>query len=364
LDANFAVAWANLSVVGTLIFAEFEPTAERLAEAKRALDTALRLQPSLGEAHFALGLYRYRGLRDYDGALKAFDEAIDHGVNKALSIEFSSYVKRRQGKWEEALALNEQSQKLDPRNAIIYSEGAVTYHALRRFGEARMMIDRALEITPNNPVLLAQKARTFQSEGDFEAAERLLEHVPVDPQQPELIGTRYTQWMCTRRFGDVIRVLEGVLATSESLPKPMVANYRARLGFAKLCVSDAADGTRNLIRAREDLERLHDGSDKGEAFLEDLIIVDALLGDRPRVEANISNLPARVIKDALYGPSVEESVASAWAQLREPDAAIEILQRLLSKPGGPTCGVLRTHPMWDPLRSDPRFQRMCEERTP
>jgi TolB-like protein/Tfp pilus assembly protein PilF len=173
LDANFAVAWANLSLVHTLSFAEFDPTAERLAEAKRALDTAFRLQPGLGEAHFALGLYRYRGLRDYEGALKAFDDAIDHGVNKALSLEFSSYVKRRQGKWDESLALNDQSQKLDPRNAIIYSERALTLDAMRRYAEARTMIDRALEITPSSPVLLAQKARTFQAEGNFEAAEPL-----------------------------------------------------------------------------------------------------------------------------------------------------------------------------------------------
>ncbi len=192
LDPKFALAWANLSAIHTLIYAEVNPTAERLVLAKRAIDTAFQLQSGLGEAHLALGLYRYRGLRDYNGALKAFDEAIEHGVNKALSIEFSSYVKRRQGKWDESLALNDQSQKLDPRNVIIYSERAVIYHALRRFPEARAMIDRALEITPNNLLLLGQKARTFQSEGDFGAAEKLLEHVPLDPQQPELIGTRYT----------------------------------------------------------------------------------------------------------------------------------------------------------------------------
>ena len=358
LDANFAVAWANLSLVHTLSFAEFEPTAERLAEAKRALDTAFRLQPGLGEAHFALGLYRYRCLRDYDGALKAFNDAIYHGVNKALSLEFSSYVKRRQGKWDESLALNDESQKLDPRNAIIYSERAVTLAGLRRYGEARTMIDRALEITPNNPVLLAQKARTFQAEGNFEAAERLIEQVPFNPQQPESIATLYNQWMCTRRFDDVIRVLEGMLATAESLPKPMGANIRVRLGFAKICAGDAEGGRRELVRGREELAGLRDGSDNRAAFLEELIIADGLLRDRQQVEANIAALPDEVMKDAFYGPEVEESVACAWAQLGESDKSIEVLRRLLSKPGGPTRGNLRAHPLWEPLRSDPRFQEL------
>jgi len=358
LDANFAVAWANLSLVHTLSFAEFDPTAARLAEAKQALDTALRLQPGLGEAHFALGLYRYRGLRDYDGALKAFNDAIDHGVNKALSLEFSSYVKRRQGKWAESLALNDQSQKVDPRNAIIYSERAITLNGLRRYGEARTMIDRALEITPNNPVLLAQKARTFQAEGNFEEAERLVEQVPFNPQQPELIATLYNQWICTRRFGDVIRVLEGMLATSESLPKPIMANYRGRLGFAKICAGDADGGRRDLLRAREELAGLRDRSDNRVGFLEDLIVVDALLRDREQVEANIAAMPPEVIRDAFYGPEAEEAVACAWAHLGEPDKAIEILRRLLSKPAGPSRGILRAHPIWEPLRSDPRFQEL------
>jgi serine/threonine-protein kinase len=358
LDTNFAVAWANLSLVHTLSFAEFDPTAARLAEAKRALDTAFRLQPGLGEAHFALGLYRYRGLRDYEGALKAFDDAIDHGVNKALSLEFSSYVKRRQGKWDESLALNDQSQKLDPRNAIIYSERAVTLSGLRRYGEARTMIDRALEITPSSPVLLAQKARTFQAEGNFEAAERLAEQIPFNPQQPEQIGTLYNQWMCTRRFGDVIRVFEGMLATAEALPKSTVAASRLRLGFAKVCAGDGEGGRRDIALAREEWAALRNQSDNRAAFLEELITAAALLRDREQVEANIAAIPAEVIRDAFYGPEAEETVACAWAHLGESDMAIEILRRLLSKPGGPTRGTLRAHPIWEPLWSDRRFQEL------
>ena len=360
LDPKFAVAWAALSAVQTLIYAEFDPTPERLAEAKRFLDTAFKLQPDLGDAHYALGLYRYRGLRDYDGALSALQAAIDRGSNKALCLEFSAYVKRRQGRWEDALALHPQSEKLDPLNIIIFSEWAHTNRALRRLAEARALLDRALEITPNNPLLLTQKAETFQAEGDFESAERVLAHLPFDAQQRQLIEARCMQWACTRRFGEIVRVLEGVLATSESVPKHLIAVYRQWLGFARIGLGDRERAAVDLQQAREHLEALRERSDNGEGFLNELLVVDALLGDKTRVDLNAAKLGSKITGDAYEGPVFEQFIAAARAQLREPDEAIEILQRLIEKPGGVavTRALLRADPIWDPLRNDQRFQRL------
>ena len=362
LDPKFALAWAALSAAQTYIYANFDPTAQRLAQAKGALDTAFQLQPDLGEAQFALGLYRYRGLWDYEGALKAFEVALERGVNKPLSLEFSAYVKRRQGKWNEALALHTQSEKLDPLNILILSEQAVTYRALRKYAEARTLLDRALEITPNNPLLLAQKAETFQAEGDFQSAEQLLEHVPLDVQQPELIAAHYRQWFYTRRYGDIIRVFEGFLAPPESLPKHLVAIYRARLGWAKRLGGDPEGAARDLTRAREELEALREQSDTGEGFLEELIVIDALLRDKARVDLNVARIQDEIATDAFIGPVAEQAVAAARAHLGEPDAAIGILRALLEKPGALslTRANLRAEPMWDPLREDPRFEALVE----
>jgi TolB-like protein/Tfp pilus assembly protein PilF len=360
LDSAFALAWAHLSVIRTLTYAEADPSAEQLSKAKHALDSALRLQPGLGEAHFALGLYRYRALRDYDGALKAFDGAIEHGVHKSLSIEFSAYVKRRQGKWDEALALHGKSQVLDPRNSVLFSEQGVTYSALRRFPEARQMIDRAIEIMPRDPLLLAQKAATFVQEGEFEAAEQLLQRVPVDPQHLDVLGTRLTLWMCTRRFDDAIRMLEAALAVPESLPKHAVAYYRARLGSIRRQVNDAEGATRELTLARDELEALRLESDTGEGFLQYLIVVEALLGEKARVDAHAAKMQDDIARDAFEGPGLEQAIAVARTQLGESDAAIEIIGRLLSKPGAGalTSALLRADPIWDPLRGDPRFQEL------
>ncbi len=361
LDPKFAVAWANLSAIQTLIYAEFDPAAGRLVEAKRSVDTAFHLQPDLGDAHFALGLYRYRGLHDYDGALQEFERAVEHGVNKAMSTEFSAYVKRRQGKWEEVLALHAESEKLDPRNIIIFSERAVTYHGLRRFAEARALLDRALEITPNDARLFAQKAGLFQAEGDLDSAERLLEHVPVNAQQLPLVARHYNQLLYRRRFGDIIRILEGVLAKPESLPPHLVATYNAQLGFARMCAGDSEGAKRDLLQARDKFDAIRQRSDDDEAFAEHLVVIDALLRDKPRVEVDAARLQRAITRDAFYGPPKEAAIAAARAQLGEADAAIEILQRLLQKPGDEclTPVLLRLDPIWDPLRSDGRFQQLA-----
>jgi TolB-like protein/Tfp pilus assembly protein PilF len=360
LDPKFAQAWANLSVVQTFIYAEFDPRTQQLTNAKRSLDRATQLQPDLGDVFFALGLYRYRGLRDYDGALKAFEEAIERGANRATSLEFIGYVKRRQGRWEEALASLAESAALDPRNVIIFSERAVTLRALRRFAEARGAVDRALEINSNNPLLLAQKARIYQAEGDFATAEKLIQRLPLDRQQLELVGTRYLQWTCTRQFGEAARVLEELLAQPEPLPQFLGAIYRARLGTVRRWTGDTAGARRDLILARDQLETLRQQSVDGEGFLDSMIVLDGLLGDQAAVDLRALKLQDRIAHDAFEGPLAEEAMAGARTQLGQTDAAVTILRGLLQKPGNSclTTALLRADPMWDPLRSDPRFQEL------
>jgi TolB-like protein/predicted Zn-dependent protease len=361
LDPSFAVAWANLSLVQTLNYATYDPTAARLAEAKRALDNAMKLQPDLGDAWFALGLYRYRALSDYDGALKAFEEAIERGVNRAMSLEFSGYVNRRQGKWEEALAVHARSAALDPRNPIIFAEQAGTYRCLRRFSEAHAALDRALAISPDSQNLLAYKAMMYQAEGKFDAAAPLIERLAVEAADPEVMQPRFTQLMCTGKFADAAALLQHLLENSESQPPNLRAVYRTHLGMAKRLAGDTDGGTRDLTQGRDELEALRQQS-VGEGYLEDLMMVEAVLGNRAAVDQYASKLQNKIAKDAYEGPVLELAIAFARAQLGQTDEAISLLRDLLSKPGNDciTTAMLRTDPVWNPIRSDPRFQKLIE----
>ena len=193
LDPKFALAWAYRSVLQSYIYGDSDRTPRHLTAAKEALDEALQLDPDGSETQFALGLYRYRGLKDYPAALEAFQHARRREA-RVNSIEFSAYVKRRQGKWDEALELHRQSIELDPRSTIILSEAALSYRALRQFEKALDLLDRALEIEPASPLLIAQKGEVYLAMGETEKAAALIAQVPLDAQEPKNFLTRIRFW--------------------------------------------------------------------------------------------------------------------------------------------------------------------------
>ena len=361
LDPAFAVAWANLSVVQTLSYATYDPTATRLGEAKRALDTAMKLQPDLGDAWFALGVYRYRALNDYDGALQALQEAIERGANRAQALEFCGNVKRRQGKWDDALAFHAQAVELDPRNPVILGEHSVTYRCLRRFAEAHAALDRAIVVLPESQNLFAYKAMLYQAEGNFNAAGPLIERLAIDAAEPVLIQPRFTQLMCAGKYADAAALLQQALARSESLPSNLHAVFLTHLGFAKRLAGDMDGGTRDLTQGRDDLEAERQKS-VGENYLEDLMMAESVLGNRAAVDRYAAKLQERVGKDAFNGPAIELAIALSRAQLGQADEAIALLRDLLQKPGDDciTTALLRADPVWIPLRNDPRFQKLVE----
>jgi tetratricopeptide (TPR) repeat protein len=360
LDPKFAVAWAALSVAYFDVYSA-DHTPQRLADAKHAIDTAFQLQPDLGEAYMALGIYRTRVLRDYDGALEAFEKAGERGVNRAMTADFSSYVKRRQGKWEESLALSAQAGDSDPRNTNILVGRAQTYRALRRFKEAHTTLARALEITPAEPQLLALNAEVYQAEGNLKAARALLLAVPADGRDPAVFFIQFQQWGFERRYSDAIKTLSAILSAPQPMAAYQIASYRMLLGFAELCDGEQTAGRSDLIKARDQLERMQKEGDEGPRLTLHLTLINGALHDKEAVERYVSRIQEEISKDAMNGPSAATIVATARAALGENDAAIAALSDLLKIPGQSslTPALLRLDPAWDPLRKYPRFQKLA-----
>lgn len=365
LDPKFAVGWSFLSVAHSHKYNEFDPTPQRAAQAKEALQRAQNLQPDLGEVHFAEGMYRYKVLRDYEEAVKAFQKARDRSVNRVMAVEFSAYVKRRQGKWDEALRLHAESLELDPRNTIILSEAALTYRALRRFDEANALVDRAREIEPEAAPLLTLKAEIALAQGDLATAGRLLKPVALDGREP-MVAMGYVRcWIMMRQYSDAIRALKRVLKGPERLPGgkagSIAANYRAELSITE-ALAEEPEAKAGLQHARDELTSIRSQGGDTNWTATMLLLVSGLLKDRATVDGVAAQLREKIETDAFVGPSLKEAIAMARAHLGETETALESLKQLLQMPGegSLTPALLRADPLWDPLRNDPRFRELAE----
>src|SRR5438067_6023922 len=171
LDPKFALAWALLSYVAAVGYrTEFlQPTVALREEARQAAETALTLQPNLGEAVLAKGFYHYACLKDYDTALRYFEQARPLLPNSSRIPESLAYVERRRGQWERSESSFNEAERLDPRNVNLLSQHALSYMFLRRFPEALRKLDQVLNITPDDADAVATKAAIAQAEGDLPA---------------------------------------------------------------------------------------------------------------------------------------------------------------------------------------------------
>jgi tetratricopeptide (TPR) repeat protein len=307
-------------------------------------------------------MYQYRGRRDFEAALAAFEKARERSSNKVAAIEFSAYVKRRQGKWDEAIRLHSESLELDPRNPILLSEMAGTYRALRRYKEAHALLNRTREIEPNSPGVLTQHAELFAAEGDLEAAKAVVARLPLDGRDPLVFHTRLRLWMLSRQYAEAIKAVRNLMAGQEQHPPTFMAGYRASLGIFEALAGNAAAAKEELTWARDELTGIRANGDSGAVILKQLILVHAFLGEKSAVDRLAAEGRPEVGNDALAGPSLETTIAAARAQLGETEAAIAAVKDLLAKPGESslTSALLRLDPLWDSLRGDARFRELAQ----
>ena len=181
LDPKFALAWALLSYVDAsgYLTRTLQPTVALREEARQAAETALALQPNLGEAILAKGYYHYACLKDYDTAVRYLEQARQLLPNKSLIPENLAYVTRRRGQWDRSEAYFNEAERLDPRNVHLLTQHALSYVRLRRFPEALRKFDQVLNIIPDDVDTLVGKAAIAQAEGDLPRASALL--APLRP---------------------------------------------------------------------------------------------------------------------------------------------------------------------------------------
>jgi tetratricopeptide (TPR) repeat protein len=176
LDPKFALSWALLSYVDALgyLTLNLQPTVALREEARQAAETALTLQPNLGEAVVAKGYYHYACLKDYDTAVRYFEQARQFLPNSSQIPESLAYVARRRGQWDRSESYFNEAERLDPRNVNLLTSHAGSFHCTAAFPEALRKLDQVLDIIPDDVDTLAQKAAIAQAEGDLPRASALL----------------------------------------------------------------------------------------------------------------------------------------------------------------------------------------------
>jgi TolB-like protein/Flp pilus assembly protein TadD len=371
-DPHFALAHCLASRVhAELYWFGYDRSRVRLTQAKLAADNALRLQPDLGDARLALAYYYYYGYRDYELARAELAIAQRATPNDAEVWDAAGAIDRRQGRWDDAVPNFEKARELDPRNSAVLWNLAETYACVGRFADAERAFADGITIHPEAYLFsLAQAAIELKTKGKTELLRVALQRIPKDFDPGGAVTTVALRVsLIERDYAEGARVLgasryekfndTGVGGSAAvfdgcTLPKAFYEGLIAR-GRGEVDAAESAFLAAQRV-VESDLTQWRDDA-KTMALLG---LLQAMRGQKEEaVRAGrraVELLP--ISKDAYDGPLLATKLAVIYAQVGELDLAHELLAELVKSPNGPTAGTLRVEPEWDPLRGDPRFEKL------
>jgi len=368
-DPSFLVAYCHLARAHDITyFLGFDHTPARLALADAAVEAALRLRPNSGEAHLALAQHLYWGYRDYDRARQELTLARQALPNEPLALVLAGYIDRRQGRWDESTQELERALELDPRNLFILQQMSYTYEYLRRFKDVAAALDRVVSINPNDRTTRAQRAYTdLEWHADVQPLHAAIESIiSQDAGAAQTVSDRWMSLaLCERDKSAAERALAVMAADAchdQGIPFPrawcegMVCRLRG----------DNAAAQSAFMRARVEVEQLVRKEPNYAEALCVLGMIDAALGKKAEAiregQRAVELLP--ITKDALNGALMIQYLAVTCAWAKEKDLALEELAIAARIPSNVSYGFLRLHPYWDPLRGDPRFEKIAASLAP
>jgi serine/threonine protein kinase/TolB-like protein/Flp pilus assembly protein TadD len=368
-DPSFLQAYCQLAYAhDQLYFLGFDHTPARMALAEAAIEQAFRLGPDSGVTHLAHARDLYHGHLDRGGALAELKVARQTLPNDARIFQFMGYIQRRQGRWEESMQNLERAVDLDPRNTETLQQIAISYGVLRRYAEDKSMLDRALTVDPNDTITkVALAAVQFHSKADTAPLHQTIDS--IRNTDPAALPNVVNDWLsCALAERDIPGARNALDAFGDMpltdyavhLNRPLIEGVLARMtkrdDEAGAAFTAARTEQEKIVRAQPDY---------GPALCV-LGLIDAALGrkDDALREARRAVEVLPVDKDAINGPLMVEYLAMIAAWAGDKDLACEQLAIAVRPPSTVSYGQLKLLPFWDPLRGDPRFEKIVASLAP
>jgi TolB-like protein/predicted Ser/Thr protein kinase/Flp pilus assembly protein TadD len=370
-DPTFFQAYCQLVWVHDQLYhLRVDHTPARLALAEAAIDSAFRLRPDAGEAHLVRAGHLYRGYRNYDGALAELEFARQTLPNDARLFELKGYVERRRpgGNQEEALRNFEKALELDPRNVLILHQTASSCDHSRHYAEQQAVLDRLLAIEPNDADTKVWRAFVeFDWKADTRSLHQVIDEIRLkNPAALQRVGDSW--FYCALAERDAAAAANAISALGENRVGNEVAKYSPRFleGLIARMTNDDAKARAAFNAARVEQEKLVGAHPDDAGALSVLGLIDAALGKKEEAlsegQRAIELLP--VEKDTMNGGRIVVYLAMIAGWVGDKDLACEKLGAAIRYPTGPSYGQLKLLPTWDPLRGDPRFEKIVASLTP
>jgi TolB-like protein/Flp pilus assembly protein TadD len=364
-DPNFFLAYCQLAFAHDLI----GDTPARLALAKSAIDSAFRLRPDSGEAHLALGWHLYWGYLDYDRARAELALAQQSLPNNPRVYELAGSMDRSQRRWVDATHNLERASELDPRNLPYLINLGSTYLTLHDYDQHIRIMDRIVALHPERRVDRIFRAsvevyRRADTGPWRESIENMLTNEPGSEKDPFVASQRYTlalydrDWDAAERAAPVLSQKHSLQWSFPELGRDFWVGVIARLK------GDETSARAAFMRARAQQEEEIRGHPDDAGLLVDLGLIDAGLGRKEEALNEGRRAMELGSKDSDTEHYVKKCFAIICAWTGERELALGQLEALIKIPGSYTYGNFRLSPMWDPLRGDPRFEKIVNSLAP